>query len=129
MLRERLEKLRQEYAGRAVTIDSRRPELVRFADLKGRVVTISHNGRALVEFEGPDRGWYDIELDYLKVVDGLPAEEAAAANADDQKAFEEKPTEKLSRLELARMEKERSDGSREGDAERQEQGEPDRTGS
>ena len=62
-----LEKLNQQYAGKRVLVDARRPELARLADVHGRVVAINLNGRALVQFEGPDRGWYDIDPDFLKL--------------------------------------------------------------
>jgi hypothetical protein len=35
----------------------------------GRVKTINFNGRALVQFDGPDRGWYDIDPGCLKLVE------------------------------------------------------------
>jgi len=36
----------------------------------GLVRTVNMSGRALVEFDAYDNiGWYDIEVDYLKVVD------------------------------------------------------------
>jgi len=101
MLSERVEKLRQEYTGRYVEVDSRRPELARFAATPGVVKTINFNGRALVQFEGADKGWYDVELDYLKVVERHEAEPPrdAAAEADGT------GQQRLSRLELARLEK------------------------
>ena len=37
------------------------------ADLRGRVIAVNCNGRALVQFEGPDPGWYEIEPEYLKI--------------------------------------------------------------
>jgi hypothetical protein len=59
--------LKKKYAGRTVSIDAQRPELARMADLRGRVIAINCNGRALVEFQGPDPGWYEIEPEYLKI--------------------------------------------------------------
>ena len=61
------EHLKQQYAGQRVTVDARRPELARWANMPARVVTINCNGRALVQFEGPDLGWHDIDPDYLKL--------------------------------------------------------------
>ena len=63
---EDLEKLKPRYVGRRVTVDARRPELARLAGLPGRVVTINCNGCALVQFEGPNPSWYDIDLEFLK---------------------------------------------------------------
>jgi hypothetical protein len=115
MLSERIEKLRQEYADQYVVVDSQQPQWARFADVLGRVKTVSFNGRALVQFEGPDRTWYDVELDYLKVVDRpqpkateqegqrVPAREPQQRQAEP--AVETGPPEQLSRLELARLEK------------------------
>jgi len=98
MLGERIEKLKQEYTGQCVVVDSRRPELARFAGMAGRVKTVNFNGCALVQFEGAGPSWCDIELDYLKVVD-RPKLEPAEAPAEMES------TQKLSRLELARLEK------------------------
>jgi hypothetical protein len=63
---EDLEKLRQQYAGKRVLVDAQRPELARLAGVPGRVVTINCNGRALVQFEGPAAGWYDIDPEFLQ---------------------------------------------------------------
>jgi hypothetical protein len=64
---EEVERLKRQYAGRRVLVDARRPELARLANIPGRVVTINHNGRALVQFEGPDAGWHDIDPESLKL--------------------------------------------------------------
>ncbi len=64
---EDLEKLKQQYAGKRVLVDARRPELVRLADVPGRVVTINSNGHALVQFEGADQGWHDIDPEFLQL--------------------------------------------------------------
>ena len=68
MLPERVEKLRFEYTDQYVVVEGNLPQLARYKGKIGRVHTINVNGRALVEFEN-DRGRYDLELDYLKVVD------------------------------------------------------------
>jgi hypothetical protein len=119
MLPERIEKLKLEYTDKYVVVDGDRPELARFKDFVGQVKTINFNGRALVEFDGnSNRGWYDIELDYLKVVDKpepkpvVPKGKAAAkapAKKTDAAAKKERK-EKLSALELARLEKEQGAG-------------------
>ncbi len=124
MLPERVEKLKSEYTDQYVVVDASRPELARFKGMVGQVRTINFNGRALVEFDADaNRSRYDVELDYLKVVDKpepkpppakakRPVEKAAAKTdkpaAEPAEASEEKadtPREKLSALELARMKK------------------------
>jgi hypothetical protein len=67
MSSEDLEKLKLRYAGRRVTVDARRPESARLAGLMGRVITINCNGFALVQFEGPNPGWHDIDPKFLKL--------------------------------------------------------------
>jgi hypothetical protein len=64
---EDLEKLQRQYAGRRVLVDARRPELARLANVPGRVVTVNGNGQALVQFDGPDLGWHDIDPEFLKL--------------------------------------------------------------
>jgi hypothetical protein len=64
---ESLETLKQQYAGKRVVVDARRPELARLAGVPGRVVTINCNGQALVQFEGPDPSWHDINPEFLKL--------------------------------------------------------------
>ena len=64
---ERMEQIKRQYAGKRVQADARRPELTRFAGRQGRVVTVNQNGRALVQFDGPDPGWYDIHPEFLKL--------------------------------------------------------------
>jgi hypothetical protein len=79
---ELLEQLNQRYRGQSVVVDSQRPELARMAGLLGWVVAINANGRALVQFEGADQGWHDIDPDFLTVVEKSatkPAEGAQSA--------------------------------------------------
>jgi len=111
MFSERIEKLRQEYTGQQVVIDNGRPELARFAQTPGQVKTINCNGRALVQFEGADQTWHDIALDYLKVIDDpAPDDDTTPSSAEQPAEAKSEPAaadkENLSRLELARMEKE-----------------------
>ena len=122
---ERIETLKQEYTDKYVVVEGERPELTRFQDMVGHVRTVNFNGRALVEFDGnSDRGWHDIELDYLKVVDKPepkppPAKakgKAKAAKASPPTAEADKPApkeakEKLSALELARLAKEEKEAA------------------
>jgi hypothetical protein len=60
-----VEKLCQQYAGKQVFVDPQRPELARLANVSGRIVTINQNGRALVQFDGADSGWHDIDPTFL----------------------------------------------------------------
>ena len=94
MLPERIETLRQQYTGHQVRAAAGRVDLARFAGLLGRVKTVNFNGRALVQFEGPNSAWYDLDLDHLKVIEPTEA-----------KPPEAEPAEEFSRLELARTEK------------------------
>jgi hypothetical protein len=67
MLADKIEQLKRQYAGKRVTADVRRPELTRMAGKKGRVMTVNCNGRALVQFDGPDICWYDIDPKFLNL--------------------------------------------------------------
>ena len=118
MVFDRIEKLKQNYANQYVMVDASRPELARFRDLTGQVKTVNMSGRALVEFDTNSNniGWYDIELDFLKVVnkpapkpDEKKAKPAAAKKSGAKKSpapgkKDPAPSDKkLSPLELARM--------------------------
>ena len=80
MVFENIELLKQQYTDKYVVVDESRPELKRFKDQTGVVRTVNMSGRALVEFDAHKNiGWYDIELDYLKVIDKpLPKPEPEA---------------------------------------------------
>lgn len=111
---EQIEKIKSQYTDKFVVVDPQAPELARFRDLVGQVKTVNMSGRALVEFRdyNVNIGWFDIDLDYLKVVDEPPP----ATTTDEKKAAAKKspakPTaqaaattseKKLSPLELARQ--------------------------
>ncbi len=83
MVFEHIEKLQAEYVDKYVVVDDQRPELRRFSGLTGVVKTVNMSGRALVQFDGRNNiGWYDIDIDYLRVVDQpLPKEEPQLARA------------------------------------------------
>ena len=75
---DRIDRLRKEWGDKYVEADAGVPSLRRFAGKVGRVMTINMNGRALVQFTGTnDIGWYDIDLDRLRVV-ATPAHERQA---------------------------------------------------
>ena len=52
------EALKKEWTDQYVEVNPERPELKRFAGIVGRVVTVNHNNKAVVDFQ--DGGWYDI---------------------------------------------------------------------
>ncbi|MBC8874478.1 MAG: hypothetical protein H8E44_34005 [Planctomycetes bacterium] len=106
---EHAEKLKREYTDQYVIVDDTRPELRRFKGMTGTVKTVNMNGRALVEFDGNNnRGWYDIDVDFLKVIDEpLPKEEKPAKKAAP------KAKKAPSELEKARSEKEAKEPEKE----------------
>jgi hypothetical protein len=53
-----IDDLRREWIDQYVVVNKERPELKRFGDTVGRVVTVNYNGKALIDFQ--DGGWYDI---------------------------------------------------------------------
>ncbi len=65
--------LKREWTDQFVEVNSDRPELKRFAGLVGRVITVNHNNKALVDFQ--DGGWYDIAAseEYLRKLDPAAA--------------------------------------------------------
>lgn len=70
MVFEQIDQLKKQYTDKYVVVDETRPELRRFRGQTGIVRTVNMSGRALVEFDAfLNIGWYDIELDFLKVVD------------------------------------------------------------
>jgi hypothetical protein len=75
----RYEQLKREWTDQFVEINPARPELRRFQGIVGRVVTVNHNNKALVDFQ--DGGWYDItaSAEYLTRLD--PATATAKYNA------------------------------------------------
>ncbi len=105
-----IEKIKQDYTDKYVVVDARQPELARFADVVGQVKTVNMSGRALVEFQDYhlNIGWFDIGLDYLKVVDKpLPKEKkepakkpAATAASAAVKKEPAKPTGKPSTADI-----------------------------
>jgi hypothetical protein len=76
---KQLEAVKREWTDQYVKVNPDRPELKRFADIIGRVVTVNYSGKALIDFQ--DGGWYDISAstEYLTKVD--PAEAKAKFNA------------------------------------------------
>jgi hypothetical protein len=65
----KIDELRRQWIDQYVVANTERPELKRFGDTVGRVVTVNYNGKALVDFQ--DGGWYDItaSADFLRPLD------------------------------------------------------------
>jgi hypothetical protein len=63
------EDLQREWTDQYVEVNPEQPELKRFQGIVGRVVTVNHGLKALVDFQ--DGGWYDItaSTDYLTKLD------------------------------------------------------------
>jgi hypothetical protein len=94
MVFEQIESLKREYTDKYVVVDASRPELARFDGQVGVVKTVNMNGRALVEFQDyiANIGWYDIDLDFLKVVP--KPEPAAVTKIEKPAAKKAEPVEK-----------------------------------
>ena len=70
MVFEHIENLKRIYTDQLVVVDDNRAELGRFQGLTGTVKTVNMSGRALAEFDANNNiGWYDIDVDFLKLVD------------------------------------------------------------
>jgi hypothetical protein len=97
---EQIEQMKRDYTDKFVLVDATRPELARFRDVVGRVKTVNMSGRALVEFDDyhVNIGWYDIDPEFLKVVDKPPPKppktEAKKAAPKAAPAAKEKPAAK-----------------------------------
>lgn len=116
MVFDQIESLKRQFTDKYVMVDESRPELARFRGLAGQIKTVNMSGRALVEFEAYNNiGWYDIGLDFLRVVDKPPPKPAeehakpakappAQPKAEPAKARPAAVTgeKKLSPLEMAR---------------------------
>jgi hypothetical protein len=74
------EALKSEWTDQYVMVNPNHPELKRFANVIGRVVTVNYNSKAVVDFQ--DGGWYDVaaSADCLTKLD--PAEAKAKFNAE-----------------------------------------------
>ena len=91
MVFEHIENLKNAYTDKNVLVDADRPELGRFQGLTGTVRTVNMSGRALVEFDGHKNiGWFDIDVDFLKLVDKpTPAETPTSSPAAKKPAAKE----------------------------------------
>jgi len=94
MLREQVETLRGQYTDKYVVVVGDQADLARFQGMVGRVKTVNLSGRDLVHFVARgDRGWYDLPVENLKVVDAPPPKpvEKKAETAGKPKAAATKP--------------------------------------
>jgi hypothetical protein len=73
------EDLKREWTDQYILVNAERPELKRFAGIVGRVVTVNHSNRALIDFQ--DGGWYDIAASTENLTKLDPAEARAKFNA------------------------------------------------
>lgn len=89
---EEIEELKRAWTSQHVVVDASRPELKRFANRVGQVMTVNMNGRALVQFT-ETWGRYDISLPYLKRVEPpVPAKPSKAhATPKATEAGDDKP--------------------------------------
>jgi hypothetical protein len=58
------EELKQIWTDQLVTVDTTQPQLQRFHQLTGRVVTVNASRSCIVDFQ--DGGWYDIAPQFLQ---------------------------------------------------------------
>ena len=80
--------LKREWTDQFVEVSLERPELRRFKDIVGRVITVNHNNKAVVDFQ--DGGWYDISPEYLKKLDPATAKPKYNAKANSAQPIPEK---------------------------------------
>lgn len=95
MVFSHIENLQKRYTDKYVVVDDSRPELRRFRGYTGLVKTVNMSGRALVQFENFENniGWFDIDVDFLQVVDAPPpVQEKAARHAPAKPTPSDKPT-------------------------------------
>jgi hypothetical protein len=84
------EALKREWIDQYVEVNASRPELKRFAGIVGRVITVNHNRKAVVDFQ--DGGWYDIPAsnDWLKKLDAEAAKSKYDGTTNSAQPFPEK---------------------------------------
>jgi hypothetical protein len=84
------EALKREWTDQYVVVNPEKVELTRFAGIVGRVVTVNHSNKAIVDFQ--DGGWYDISasVDCLTKLDPAEAKSKFNAKANSAQPFPEK---------------------------------------
>jgi hypothetical protein len=87
---DQLEALKSRWTDQFVRAHPERPELQRFGQIVGRVVTVNWNGRALVDFQ--DGAWYDIpaDADHLVLIDAAEGQAAYDAKANSAQRLPER---------------------------------------
>jgi hypothetical protein len=87
---QRYEALKREWTDQFVEVNPERPELKRFAGIVGRVITVNHNNKALVDFQ--DGGWYDISasVEYLNKLDPAVAKAKYKGDVNSAQPYPEK---------------------------------------
>ncbi len=85
-LTDELIALRKHWTDRYITVHSEAPDLKRFAQKVGRVITVNAVGKAIVDFA--DGAWYDIPLadGALQIVVGEDSKTAFDTNANSAQA-------------------------------------------
>lgn len=85
-----IEDLKREWTDQFVRVNAARPELKRFANSIGRVITVNYSGRALIDFA--DGAWYDITAssEFLTKVDPAEAKGKYDATANSAQPHPEK---------------------------------------
>jgi hypothetical protein len=86
----RCDALKKEWTDQYVTVKPERPELARFANVVGRVVTVNYNGKAVIDFQ--DGGWYDIAAseEFLTKLNATEAKPKFNAKANSAQVIPEK---------------------------------------
>lgn len=66
---QRYEDLKAKWIDKLVAVKAEHPELKRFEDVIGRVITVNRNNKAVIDFG--DGAWYDITASeqYLTIVE------------------------------------------------------------
>jgi hypothetical protein len=84
---DKMDELKRIWTDRFVKVHPDRPELQRFANRIGRVITVNYSGKAIVDFQ--DGGWYDIPAseEYLVVIDPAEAQGKYDAKANSAQTF------------------------------------------
>ncbi len=92
MVFEHIEELKRAYTDKYVVVDASRPDLKRFEGFTGTVKTVNMSGKALVQFDAYDNiGWFDIDVDYLKIID-KPLPKAETKEKEPKQAAAKKKT-------------------------------------
>ena len=105
MALDQIDRIIRDYTDKYVSVTDAPPSLARFQGLVGQVKTVNMNGRALVEFLNYHQniGWYDIDLDYLRIVDKPVEPEPVEAKVVAKPKVAKPGGKKLSPLEMLRQ--------------------------